>query len=66
MIKLEVKELIVRHKSVMSEQGAQISQLEKLNQQLADYLDQKMAEKDELNALIMTMKESKSSDHEVL
>lgn len=66
MIKLEVEELIVRHKSVMSEQGAQISQLEKLNQQLADSLDQKMAEKDELNALIKTMKESKSSDHEVL
>lgn len=58
MIKLEVEELIARHKSVMSEQGTQISQLEKL----ADSLDQKMAEKDELNALIKTMKESKSSE----
>ena len=57
MIELEVKELIARHKSDMSEKGAQITQLEELNQQLTESLDQKMAEKNELNAKIKNMQE---------
>ena len=61
MIELEVKELIARHKSDMSEKGAQISQMEELNQQLTDSLDQKMADKDELNAKIKSMQEGKLS-----
>ena len=60
MIELEVKELIARHKSDMSEKGAQISQLEELNQQLTDSLDQKMADKDELNAKIKGLQEGRS------
>ena len=59
MIELEVKELIARHKSDMSEKGAQISQLEELNQQLTDSLDQKMAEKDELNVKIKSVQEGR-------
>ena len=61
MIELEVKELIARHKSDMSEKAAQISQMEELNQQLTDSLDQKMADKDELNAKIKSMQEGKLS-----
>ena len=61
MIELEVKELIARHKSDMSEKGAQITQLEELNQQLTESLDQKMAEKNELNAKIKNMQEGWSS-----
>lgn len=57
MIELEVKELIARHKSDMSEKGAQISQLEELNQQLTDSLGQKMAEKDEINSKIKGLQE---------
>ena len=57
MIELEVKELIARHKSDMLEKGAQISQLEELNQQLTDNLDQKMSEKDELNTKIKSLQE---------
>ena len=57
MIELEVKELIARHKSDMLEKGAQISQLEELNQQLTDNLDQKLNEKDELNAKIKGLQE---------
>ena len=60
MIELEVKELIARHKSDMSEKGAKISQLEELNQQLTDSLDQKMADKDELNAKIKGLQEGRS------
>lgn len=65
MIELEVKELIARHKSDMSEKGAQISQLEELNQQLTDSLDQKMADKDELNAKIKSLQDEleKSKDN---
>lgn len=59
MIELEVKELIARHKSDMLEKGAQISQLEELNQQLTDNLDQKMAEKDELNSKIKSLQEGR-------
>lgn len=59
MIELEVKELIARHKSDMLEKGAQISQLEELNQQLTDNLGQKMSEKDELNAKIKGLQEGK-------
>jgi len=61
MIELEVKELIARHKSDMSEKGAQITQLEELNQQLTESLDQKIAEKNELNAKIKNMQEGWSS-----
>ena len=61
MIELEVKELIARHKSDMSEKGGQISQLEELNQQLTDSLDQKMADKDELDAKIKSVQEGKLS-----
>lgn len=61
MIELEVKELIARHKSDMSEKGAQIGQLEELNQQLTESLDQKMAEKNESNAKIKNMQEGRSS-----
>lgn len=60
MIELEVKELIARHKSDMSEKGAQINQLEELNQQLTASLDQKMADKDELNAKIKSLQEELS------
>ncbi|KAL9980422.1 hypothetical protein ACROYT_G009010 [Oculina patagonica] len=65
MIELEVKELIARHKSDMLEKGAQISQLEELNQQLTDNLDQKMSEKDELNSKIKGLQEDlgKSKDN---
>lgn len=59
MIELEVKELIARHKSDMLEKGAQISQLEELNQQLTDNLDQKMSEKDELNSKIKGLQEGR-------
>ena len=59
MIELEVKELIARHKSDMLEKGAQISQLEELNQQLTDNLDQKMSEKDELNGKIKGLQEGR-------
>lgn len=61
MIELEVKELIARHKSDMSEKGAQISQQEELNQQLTQSLDQKVTEKIELNAKIKNMQEGWSS-----
>ena len=61
MIELEVKELIARHKSDMSEKGAQISQLEELNQQLTDSLGQKMAEKDEINSKIKGLQEGRFS-----
>ena len=61
MIELEVKELIARHKSDMSEKGEQISQLEELNQQLTDSLDQIMDDKDELDAQIRSMQEGKLS-----
>ena len=61
MIELEVKELISRYKSDMSEKGAQITQLEELNQQLTESLDQQMAEKNELNAKIKNMQEGWSS-----
>ena len=60
MIELEVKELIARHKSDMSEKGAQINQLEELNQQLTASLDQKMVDKDELNAKIKSLQEGAS------
>ncbi|XP_074635480.1 rho-associated protein kinase 2-like isoform X3 [Acropora palmata] len=60
MIELEVKELIARHKSDMSEKGAQINQLEELNQQLTASLDQKMADKDELNAKFKSLQEELS------
>ena len=59
MIELEVKELIARHKSDMSEKGAQMSQLEELNQQLSDNLDQKMADRDELNAKIKSLQDGR-------
>ena len=61
MIELEVKELIARHKSDMSEKGGQISQLEELNQQLTDSLDQKIADKEELEYKIKGMQEGKLS-----
>ena len=61
MIELEVKELIARHKSDMSEKGGQISQLEELNQQLTGSLDQKIADKEELEYKIKGMQEGKSS-----
>lgn len=61
MIELEVKELIARHKSDMSEKGAQISRLEERNQQLTESLDQKMADKNDLNAKIKSMQEGWSS-----
>ena len=51
--------MIARNKSDMSEKDAQISQLEELNQQLTDSLDQKMAEKDELNAKIKSIQEGR-------
>ena len=57
MIELEVKELIARHKSDMSEKGSQIGQLEELNQQLTASLDQKMAEKEELMGQIKNLQE---------
>lgn len=64
MIELEVKELIARHKSDMSEKGAQITLQEDLNQQLTESLNQKIAEKNELNAKIKNMQEDleKSKD----
>ncbi|XP_073258724.1 rho-associated protein kinase 1-like isoform X1 [Porites lutea] len=64
MIELEVKELIARHKSDMSEKGAQITLQEDRNQQLTESLDQKIAEKNELNAKIKNMQEDleKSKD----
>ena len=61
MIELEVKELIARHKSDMSEKGAQITLQEDRNQQLTESLDQKIAEKNELNAKIKNMQEGWSS-----
>lgn len=57
MIELEVKELIARHKSDMSEKGAQITQLEELNHQLTGNLDQKINDKDELNTKIKALQE---------
>lgn len=65
MIELEVKELIARHKSDMSEKGAQISQLEELNQQFTNTLDQKTADRDELNSKIKSLQEEleKSKDN---
>lgn len=57
MIELEVKELIARHKSDMSEKGAQITLQEDLNQQLTESLNQKIAEKNELNAKMKNMQE---------
>lgn len=64
MIELEVKELIARHKSDMSEKGAQITLQEDLNQQITDSLNQTRAEKNELNAKIKNMQEDleKSKD----
>lgn len=59
MIELEVKELIARHKSDMSEKGAQISQLEELNQQFTNTLDQKTADRDELNSKIKSLQEGR-------
>ena len=61
MIELEVKELIARHKSDMSEKGAQITLQEDLNQQLTESLNQKISEKNELNAKIKNMQEGWSS-----
>ena len=61
MIELEVKELIARHKSDMSEKGSQITLQEDLNQQLTDSLNQTRAEKNELNAKIKNMQEGWSS-----
>ncbi|PFX19790.1 Rho-associated protein kinase 2 [Stylophora pistillata] len=65
MIELEVKELIARHKSDMSEKGAQITQLEELNQQLTGNLEQKMTDRDELNSKIKSLQEEleKSKDN---
>lgn len=64
MIELEVKELIARHKSDMSEKGSQITLQEDLNQQLKESLNQKIAEKNDLNAKIKNMQEDleKSKD----
>ncbi|KAM7443365.1 Rho-associated protein kinase 2 [Porites harrisoni] len=64
MIELEVKELIARHKSDMSEKGAQITLQEDLNQQITDSLNQTRAEKNDLNAKIKNMQEDleKSKD----
>ncbi|XP_048581823.1 rho-associated protein kinase 2 isoform X3 [Nematostella vectensis] len=56
MIELEVKELIARHKSEMSDKAAQITQLEELNQQMTSSLDQKVQEKEELNSSINKLK----------
>jgi predicted nucleic acid-binding Zn-ribbon protein len=56
MIELEVKELIARHKSDMSDKTAQITQLEELNQQLTSSLDQKVHEKEDLNSQINQIK----------
>lgn len=61
MIELEVKELIARHKSDMSEKGSQITLQEDLNQQLTESLNQTRAEKNELNAKIKNMQEGWSS-----
>lgn len=60
MIELEVKELIARHKSDMSEKGAQITQLEELNQQLTGTLEQKMTDRDELNSKIKSLQEGEA------
>ena len=60
MIELEVKELIARHKSDMSEKGAQITQLEELNLQLTGNLDQKITDKDELNTKIKALQEGET------
>lgn len=61
MIELEVKELIARHKSDMSEKGSQITLQEDLNQQLTESLNQTRAEKNELNAKIKNVQEGWSS-----
>ena len=60
MIELEVKELIARHKSDMSEKGAQITQLEELNHQLTGNLEQKITDKDELNTKIKALQEGET------
>lgn len=57
--------MIARHKSDMSEKGAQITQLEELNQQLTGNLEQKMTDRDELNSKIKSLQEEleKSKDN---